>query len=479
MAAPRRAWTVVPRVAVNQTFTDNVAAGAGGAQADQITDISPGIRVSGETARVKLFADYSLRNFFHAQDQSRNRSQNALNAFGTLEAIDRWLYIDAGWTIAQQSVSALGAQTTGAGTVNANSTESSNFRFSPYLRGNFGRLADYEFRYTFNKTSNKSASSSDSSSDTISARIVGATAFANLGWALEGNLQSVGYSGGRRSENDLYRARANYAINPALRINASVGYEENDFSTTEKQGRTTHGYGFEWSPTERTKASFFRESRFFGFGHNISVTHRTPLTSWRFTDTRDVTTSTNQSGGATVGTYFDLLYAQLASSIPDPVARTQQVNATLQQAGIAPTAAVTGGFLSSRVTVSRRQELSLILNGRRNTVAYTLFQSDQQAATGGGGLRDDFGAASSIRQSGMSSNFSHRISALTSLNMFSSWQQSQSSAGQSTQSKTATVGLSTRLSPRTSAAVNVRTSRQKGATQFTENAVVGGLNLTF
>ncbi len=69
-----------------------------------------------------------------------------------------------------------------------------------------------------------------------------------------------------------------------------------------------------------------------------------------------------------LGNIYDLLFSQMASSIPDQAARAIFVNNLLLQNGIAPNVQVNAGFLSSQVTVMRRQELSYVLLGVRNTL---------------------------------------------------------------------------------------------------------------
>ena len=263
-------------------------------------------------------------------------------------------------------------------------------------------------------------------------------------------------------------------------MNASAGLEANDYSSAEKRTRSNFGYGADWTPNERTRLSVFKERRFFGDGRNITFTHRWPLTALRFSDTRDVNVLPDQLTTASRGTYYDLLYSQLASSIPDPQLRAQQVTALLQQSGITPNAVVTTGFLTSRATVRSRQELSLVINGLRNTVTYTMFQSEQTSISTAAGVADDFSGNTTIRSSGLSSNFAHRLSALTSVNVLSSWIRNTGDGGQATKLTTMNLSVSTRIGAKTSATMGVRASRSDGSiAPFRENAVLGTLVTTF
>jgi uncharacterized protein (PEP-CTERM system associated) len=63
-----------------------------GRQSDQVTELSPGVRISRDAGRLKGVFDYALSWVEYAQNASLSRSQSALNTFGTLEAVDNWLY---------------------------------------------------------------------------------------------------------------------------------------------------------------------------------------------------------------------------------------------------------------------------------------------------------------------------------------------------------------------------------------------------
>lgn len=85
-----------------------------------------------------------MNNIFYTADPSQNNNtQNSLNAFGTLEAVENWLFIDASGNIYQQSISAFGAAPISPGVntnVNSNITETSTYQVSPYIRGSFAAL---------------------------------------------------------------------------------------------------------------------------------------------------------------------------------------------------------------------------------------------------------------------------------------------------------------------------------------------------
>ena len=480
--ARRAAWSLVPRVSTNLTFTDNVALSSTNRQADLITEISPGLKLQADSARLKAMVDYSLRNYLSSRDSARDRTQSSLAANAAFEAVEKWLYVDASATIAQQAISAFGPQPVSTANVNANSTQVSTVRVSPYIKGKLGAAVDYNLRVTHSETRTQSATTANLVSDDVAARLSGVVT-GPASWTIDGSHQVTTFASNTRNEVQRLIGRLTYRFSPEISAFVSGGSEANNYSSTSLQSYANHGYGGDWTPSERTKLSVSRERRSFGDSHSINFNHRTALTAWRFTDTKSVTATPNQAGSTGQGNYYDLLNSQLSASIPDPVQRAQQVNTLLQQSGISPTAAITSGFLPSRVSIQRRQELSLVLNGVRNTVTYTLVQADTQSLSGAAvpAGTDDFSQSSLIKTRGMSSNYSHRLTPVFSLNALSSWTRVSGAAnGQMSTQKLFNFNVSGRLSPKVNASVGLRHVVSDGnAAAYRENAVLGTLTAQF
>ena len=85
---PPRAINIKPRIRLTETWSDNVAISGGqnGKESGFITELAPGVRVDAKTARLKVYFDYSLVGQFYSTSSVKS-TQNALNSFGTLEAV--------------------------------------------------------------------------------------------------------------------------------------------------------------------------------------------------------------------------------------------------------------------------------------------------------------------------------------------------------------------------------------------------------
>lgn len=488
-----RAFSVKPRVTLTETWTDNVVVGGvqNGKESGFITQIAPGVRIEANTARLKAYFDYALIGQFYSTPSVGNRTQNSLNTFGTLEAISNWMFLDFSGLIAQQAISAFGAQSPTSGSVNSNSTETSTYRLSPYIRGQLAGTAEYLLRYTWSTTQSSASRVSNIELSDWAGQLRGSTPFQSLKWSVDATQQSGSYSSGRTTEAQRLFATGTYTVIPEFRILLSGGHESNNYASQTAESKSTYGYGFDWTPTERTQISAFKERRFFGDGHRYSLSHRFPLSSIRYSDTKDVSVLPNQFGSAGLGTIFDLFrqicVQQLSSQISDPLQLDQAANACatniLNQAGIAPNTQVTSSFLASRATIQRSQQLALAMQGSRNTLTVSFNRTESQSILASSDVSDDFSTFNNIRQRGVSLNLSHTLSANSSLNFLASRQESTGTTNGSALKATTKMyqaGLTSKLGPNTTGGVSVRrTEFENSTTPYTANALIGTFSVIF
>lgn len=491
--AQERTWAIKPRITLTETMTDNanVSGSTNRKQNEFITEIAPGVRIEARTARLKAYFDYALQGQFYARESENNRSQNSLNTFGTFEAVDNWLFLDFSGIIAQQSISAFGAQSPSNSSVNSNSTETANYRLSPHIRGQLAGVVEYSLRYSLSTTQSDAGSVSDINTSQWVGQLSGSTPFQRLRWTLDGNQQTADYSRGRKTDAETLRAMLTYSISPQFRLSVSGGQETNNYASLNQETNSTHGYGFDWNPTERTKLSAFKEKRFFGDGHSVNFTHRFPMSSVQYSDTRDVSVQPNQFSNIGRGSVYDLFYQQcyqqLTAVFPsDPaqlaLAADACANSLLSQTGIPPNAQVVSGFTTSQATVRRNQQLSLAIFGARNSITLLFNRGESQGVLAAQSNNDAFSETSTIKQQGFGLTLSHKLSQLSSLNLTGSRQESTGSGN--TNPKTTTtlyqVNVSTKLGAKTTGSLSARRSEfDSSSNPYTENALVGTLSFIY
>lgn len=492
---PARAWIIKPRISLTETLTDraNVGSAVVGDRSDLITTLAPGLQIQANTARLKASLDYTLRALVYANNADFNTTQNQLNAFGSFEAIDNWFFIDFNGRIGQQAVSSFGAVSPSSGSINQNSVETSNFGISPYIRGRLSNDMNYQVRYNTSTTQSSRGSVSNVDIAQWVGQLQGGTAFKSLNWALDLNQQNVDYAQGRQTEATVFRGISTYAITPEFRVSLSAGRESNDYASADQTSRMTHGYGFDWAPSERTKLSIFRERRFFGNGHSYSLTHRFPLSSISFTDSRDVSILPNQftslnSTGSTFDVFSPLLTQMCNASLGNTAGQAaidQCVADLFASLNLPANYQTTSSFLTSRATLMRRQQLAWTLLGVRNTLTIMANRSENETMFAATALNDDFSNLNltNIKQRGFSLNFSHKLSAQSNLSVMASRQNSQGTGTITNLKTTMTMyqaSATTKLSAKTNGSISLRRSEFDSTTNpYTENAIFGTLTYTY
>ena len=480
-----RAWTIVPRVSLTETLTDNINLSSTDKQSGLISQLSPGVHIDARTARLKVYFDYTLNAIVYSTGNNGNQTQNALNTFGTLEAIDNWLFLDFSGQISQQIINPFGQQSPSNVFDNRNTTETSTYRLSPYIRGQLLGSAEYFLRYNTSVTNYQNSSISDVTLSQWIGEVRGNTRFQNLNWTIDGSQQNTDYSRGRDYEDGRLRGMLIYSLFPEFRLRGSGGYESNNYQSISNEGQSTYGLGFDWTPTERSQASGFWEHRFFGTGHNILLSHRFPLSSIIYTDIKDVSLAPNQSTSAGLGTVYDQYFQLFEYLIPDQGDRDAYVRNYLNQIGVAPNAQAVSNYVANRPQVRRDQRLSMVLYGSRNSLTFIAGRTDSEALTVLGNNTGFAGDASRIVQQGYSVGFSHRLTPDTGLNLLGSRMESQSGFTNNLNTTTTTyqIGVSKRLGTKTFGSLNARhtdfNANNSVVGSYNENALIAFLSMVF
>ena len=481
-------WTITPTIGVTATATDNVDLSSTQAKSSLVSDITPGISIEGSGSRASLHLGYQLHSLLYSTDPSANNDlQNSLNATGTLEAIENWLFIDASAFISQQSISAFGAAPASSGVntnANSNIAETGNYSFSPYIRGSFGSYADYMLRYTLITTHAKSNAVANADSENWLGTLKGKTSLASVGWSVDGSAAIINQGALRSKKDNRLRGVVYYQFDPQFQVSLIGGREENNYETLDMASSTIGGAGFTWTPTERTKLAFSRESRFFGPSNTFEFSHRTALTAWQMSARKDVSSTGTTQQTVNLGTNAELLNSIYSSAIPDAATRAAYVNALLLASGISPNAELQGGFLTSGTVLQQLRQASFALIGARNTVTFAATQSNTQNVTLLNGLGFDYGSGSSsnnVDQIGASVNWSHKLTPQSSLIASAAYLNSEGTGTNTleTTQKLLNVNFVTSLGPKTNAGVGARRVVASGTTEYTENAVTGTLSHRF
>jgi uncharacterized protein (PEP-CTERM system associated) len=476
-----RTFFVEPSLTVRETLTNNIGLTTTDRQSDLITEVVPEIRIRSNGGRVRGFFDYAPTGLLYARNSSSNTVLNALNAMVTAEAVPNWAFIDVNANISQQAISAFGRLSTDPALLNNNRTEVRTLTLSPYVTGKFTDLADYEARATQTYSRDTSSATSDYDSTEVKAQLTGPSSTRLLNWSADATGNAIQYQGGRRLEDDRVRAFLYVTPDPQLRLSLIGGREANNYFSLERQQATTSGLGADWRPSERTRVSLQQEKRFFGSSHSYIFEYRTPRTVWRYSDINDIETSFGGPSLSSVGTAYDLFFAQFASVQPDPALRSQLVDAFLQANGISPATPVFAGSRTSTVLQEHRQELSFAFQGIRDTVLFSATQTRSSRVDSVSRVLDDFLNGNLVEQRGFVAQWSHRLTPLSALNAVGLVNRtSGSQVAQSSILRSINLIWTGQLAPRIRASAGLRHSDfSSSSNPYKETAVTADVRLQF
>ncbi|MBT9500996.1 MAG: TIGR03016 family PEP-CTERM system-associated outer membrane protein [Burkholderiaceae bacterium] len=477
-----RGFNLAPRLTSSATISNDInRQGDGAADGALILQLSPGLRVSSNSGRVRGFVDYALSGLGYIKSPVRDQFQNALSASVMAEVIDNWAFVDVTGSITQQAISAFGSQVVDGGQGEGNRAEVWTVSVSPSLRGTLGTVARYNARLTMGATNTRKSSLADATNTGMQIGISGVNARSLLTWSLDGALQRQSFKEGRSTSNDNLRGTLRLAAFDDLLLSANAGVDSSNLRSSEREQKGTYGIGLNWTPTERTKLSLQRDQRFFGESHSVTFEHRMARSIWRFSDSKDVSNYTGQSNGGGQGTNYELFFALFASQVPDPAQRQVYVMDYLRNLGLSPTASAAGGFLSSAASVVRRQELSLALSGVRDTVTLLVSRTENRRLDSLSRVQDDLSDSDVVRQTGLSLGLSHRLTPQSSANLTLS-QQNTSGAltTQSTTMRSILANWTANLGARTSVSLGARyVVFHAERSPYTEKALFANLNRQF
>ena len=473
-----RASGFSPTIDSSLSYVDTRRLGTGPSVSEITTELRPGVQFRSRSGRVTGVASYSLGLLHRSRSDPTFEAQQQLSAALTGQLIENLAFVDVSASIGQQSISPFGQQSfAGQNANNPNLQEVRTLSISPSLRGNVGGFAVYDLRLTASGTDTRKSAAGSSTSTGGSLSINSANRGALVGWGLNASSISSDFGAGNESRND--RVTASLELNPDVDLNLSLraGTESTDIGVVQRQSYGTWGGSVRWSPSPRTVASFSTDRRFFGQSHNISLSHRLPMSSLRFSSVRDVALSANPNSLGQPLTLFDLFFGQFASQEPDPVLRQQLVLSFLAGLGLNPSATIGGGAINRGPTLQERNDIAWSYTARRLTLAAQAYTNRTRQLEGTAAAAANFDA----HQRGYTGSVSYRLTPTASASLSGSRLMTQPTATQTgTDLTSMSLTLSDRIGRYATAALNARyTVFDSATTPYRETAVGASLGLRF
>lgn len=478
---PAQGFFITPTLSVGATLTNNVNLSATNKESDLILDVMPGVRIDGQSGRVRGFLDYTLGASLYARSQESSNLRNFLNTAVNAEIVPSRLFVDANASISQQFISPFGTQSPNSSLNNSNRTEVTTVNVAPYVQGQIAGQVNYLGRVFYTSTDSGTSQASDS---TVWGALLGfdsTTRWSRLSWGLDFTYREAKFTNQRSQFDQLNVLSLSYAVTPELRVSLRGNVETSNLTTVENETTSGWGGGLRWTPSPRTNFVAEYDQRVFGNSHLLSLDYRTPRTVWALSNRQGLSTGQYNNGRGNAASPFDLLFAQFAKIEPDPVARAQLVSDFMRANGINPNASLNNGYLPNQVVLERRQEGSVSWLGARDTAILNLYQTQSESLQPGVLNPDDLFAGGNVLQwRGLSVTWSHRLTPLSTLSVNASGQRTtESFGGQDTTLWIGTAMWSNQLGERTRMSLSARYSTQSGSSSYDEMALLALLTINF
>lgn len=489
--AARADWKFVPGVELRETYSDNVKLESDqNARSQLITDLAPTMTIATNGPRLKLNAVAALHLYAYSNQriEGTNSSHPELQASGRAKLVDDLLFLDGGASISQQAISAFGPQVTNSnGYANTNRAKVSTWRLSPYLAHRFGASAVSELRYTRDSVKSGSVGLGDSISDTLSASVTSGPAFHTIGWGLQASRQHVDDSLGRSYRIETSLASLHYRVAQTLTLDATGGYDQYQYASPGgASAGKSYSLGLTWTPSLRTSIKASVGKRYFGPSYLLALSHRSRRTVWAANYNDAVTTTREQLMIPAAVNAIDVLDRLFSTSIPDPEARRQAVDAYIRANGLPPSLAHNINYFSNRFILQRQFQATAAFNTAKTTSVVAVNASRRRALSA---LDADSALLESVplelndnvNQIGASVLVSYRLSPRSAVNLSVSRSRNESlSTGITDNQNVQSLSMTRLLQRKLKGAVELRHSQGNAALasgrKYRENAVSASLS---
>lgn len=481
-------WRFTPELTLRETYSDNVnLAPAGSERSAFITEVMPGFSLTGRGRRSELRANYQARGVAYSGDVGGSNIQNYLNAAGSAELADDFLFIDGSANISNVSTSPFGPQAVDSTYAIGNRSEVRSYTISPYARKRYGSFAEGELRYTRQGVSSDTGGFASLDSDQLNLRINSGEAFRILGWDVVASRRHNNFSGLNSVNNDYVNGTLRYRLTDQLSLTGAAGYERYTYESIDDGPRgASWSAGFDWRPSPRTSLAATAGKRFYGDAYSLNGMHRSRYTTWSISYNEDISTAQQQFADSGSISTVSFLNQVFQANIPDPVARTQAVDAFIRASNLPPTLANPASGLSNRFFLQKRLQGSVALSTGKSTVLLSAFNTLRRPQTASSQNAALFGSQNQFfvddtRQRGVSGLWNYKLSPLTSMNLNTLYYRSSSNITRLTDDNTlVTLGLSHQLSAKVNGTVELRRyqgTRNETGAEFRENAISAYLSM--
>jgi len=486
-ASPQcQTWQFEPGVFVRETLTNNVnLVPSSIATADLVSEITPTLHIAEKGAHTSFNGYLAIQGLVYARTGAENdQIFPVANLLGNAELVDKFLYVEASVIASQQFFSPFGAQPVDIANATNNRYTSVTYRVSPYVQGASAGNVSYLLRNnsTWANLSGAPIATNNSYTSEWVGKVEGPPR--QIGWSVDFDLTNVKFNNQAPQKTNLGRVATRYDYDAQLRFRADVGYEDNHYPLSSFRG-FIYGVGLEWHPTERTNVVASWEQRFFGSSYLFTFDHRTPLSTWNISASRNITSYPQQLASLPAGNVLGILNQLFLSRIPDPAARQSAIDALIQNQGLPANLSNPVNLYTQQILLAENVSATVGVLGARNALLFNAFYLRNQPISGSGAQLPPILSDANYdnTQVGVGLIWTHNLTSSLTMNLSVDGSQSKLNAPRtgSTNNGSIRLYLTQPISARTTvfAGARYQISRSDLAPDYNEAAVFAGLSYTY
>ncbi|NGZ87092.1 TIGR03016 family PEP-CTERM system-associated outer membrane protein [Duganella sp. SAP-35] len=477
-------WQFTPTLRLRESYTDNMnLAPPGQARGEFTTEVSPGVRITGDTPRLRLALSYSLQKLAYTRQSSRTNQQ--LDADGHAEVVPDWLFFDARSGISQHNVSAFGPQQLDPAQATGNTGTVHTTSISPYLRHQFQGLATALLRYSYQRVG--SGGLLDVRSSDTALQLIGDDDARGLNWSLNLDRMRIDDAALPPVIKSDAALTLSHPLTGGIALFGTGGYEKHDYHSTSSQPQGGYwSVGGTWTPSPRTRVAASLGRRYFGKTYTLDAAYRMRDMFWTLNYNEDITTMHGEFLSIAPTGLSDFLYQLWATRIPDPETRLRTIKvfmAISQMLG--PDGNV--NFFSHRYYLQKQLRMATVYSTPRSTLGVNLSSNRRTAQTSSAIDSvllgpDQLSLTDKTRQSALQLGWSWRMSARDNLTASASHNRVRSlTTGRADNNSALVLGMSRQLQRGVNADVNLRHARHtsNAGGNYRENGVSAALMVAF
>jgi uncharacterized protein (PEP-CTERM system associated) len=304
-AAHALGWDFEPTLDGKAIYTDNANHRDSDPQDALILSATPGFTLRSKgSRRVEATLQYGLTGVQRFDENDSTDLLHKLNAMGTAELVEDFLFIDGSARISQEIISLEGSLVE-AEISDSNRANVGTYSVSPYVQKRLGTFANAQARYTASGAIFENDVAANQNVNAFTAGLTSGTRFDDLSWGVNYSIRDARNRNNVDTTFEQVVASLGYALTRRFRVFGTVGEEWNDYlSATETDG-SSWSAGFGWSPGRRTSIEASIGERFFGSTYSLSARHRTRASNWNVRYAEDL--SDLSLFLFTTGTVYDYL----------------------------------------------------------------------------------------------------------------------------------------------------------------------------